>query len=313
MTFHKIDMQAWERKKRYEHYTEAVPCTYSMTVALDVTKLLCGVREKGLPFFPVVLYGLAREVNRHAEFRMAQDEMGNVGYYSHCDPCYTVFHKETESFTEVWTAYDASPAVFLARYREDMARYRNAPELSKPPAGKNLFNVSCIPWSSFTGFNLNLQNGYWKIFFRWRENAPAAGCAGTPCGVRRIPSFTVYERASDMDGRFSAGARTGDRTAAREAAALSGASRAALSVPDKLFVQVTLPENPGRNRPSKPRPRTKREPRRFLQGFHTRFRWWQFGRPFGPAPHGRGPCAACRGRWAARAGFGFPCWFGFAF
>ena len=49
-----------------------------------------------------------------------------VGYYSHCDPCYTVFHKETESFTEVWTAYDASPAVFLARYREDMARYRNA-------------------------------------------------------------------------------------------------------------------------------------------------------------------------------------------
>ena len=160
MTFHKIDMQAWERKKRYEHYTEAVPCTYSMTVALDVTKLLCGVREKGLPFFPVVLYGLAREVNRHAEFRMAQDEMGNVGYYSHCDPCYTVFHKETESFTEVWTAYDASPAVFLARYREDMARYRNAPELSKPPAGKNLFNVSCIPWSSFTGFNLNLQNGY---------------------------------------------------------------------------------------------------------------------------------------------------------
>lgn len=40
VTFHKIDMQAWERKKRYEHYTEAVPCTYSMTVALDVTKLL---------------------------------------------------------------------------------------------------------------------------------------------------------------------------------------------------------------------------------------------------------------------------------
>lgn len=145
MTFHKIDMQAWERKKRYEHYAEAVPCTYSMTVALDVTKLLCGVREKGLPFFPVVLYGLAREVNRHAEFRMAQDEMGNVGYYSHCDPCYTVFHKETESFTEVWTAYDASPAVFLARYREDMARYRNAPELQSRPQAKTCSTCPAFP------------------------------------------------------------------------------------------------------------------------------------------------------------------------
>lgn len=58
VTFHKIDMQAWERKKRYEHYAEAVPCTYSMTVALDVTKLLCGVREKELPFFPWSYMGL---------------------------------------------------------------------------------------------------------------------------------------------------------------------------------------------------------------------------------------------------------------
>lgn len=145
MTFHKIDMQAWERKKRYEHYAEAVPCTYSMTVALDVTKLLCGVREKGLPFFPVVLYGLAREVNRHAEFRMAQDEMGNVGYYSHCDPCYTVFHKETESFTEVWTAYDASPAVFLARYREDMARYGMLRSFQSRPQAKTCSTCPAFP------------------------------------------------------------------------------------------------------------------------------------------------------------------------
>ena len=30
----------------------------------------------------------------------------------------------------------------------------------KPNAQENIFNVSMIPWSTFDGFNLNLQKGY---------------------------------------------------------------------------------------------------------------------------------------------------------
>lgn len=32
--------------------------------------------------------------------------------------------------------------------------------MAKPNPPENLFNVSMIPWTSFEGFNLNLQKGY---------------------------------------------------------------------------------------------------------------------------------------------------------
>lgn len=160
MTFNKIDLQTWNRKDSYHHYLEAVPCTYSMTVNLDVTVLLRTVKGNDLKFFPAILYAITQIVNKHPEFRMDLDETQNVGYYSHCNPCYTVFHDETETFTNVWTQYNTDFTIFMQNYNADMLKYQNNFEHSKPATEKNLFNVSCIPWTSFTGFNLNLQQGY---------------------------------------------------------------------------------------------------------------------------------------------------------
>ncbi|MFI3169887.1 MAG: type A chloramphenicol O-acetyltransferase [Faecalibacterium sp.] len=158
--FHKIDLENWNRKASYEHYSAAVPCTYSMTVNLDITSFLQQVKQNKLPFFASVLYGISHAVNQHSEFRMDVDADGNLGYYDGCNPCYTVFHPECETFTNVWTQYDADFAQFLQNYKADMAQYQADATQSKPLPDSNVFNVSCIPWTSFTGFNLNLQKGY---------------------------------------------------------------------------------------------------------------------------------------------------------
>lgn len=36
-------------------------------------------------------------------------------------------------------------------------KYGNSPRFLPKPGVANLFDVSCIPWTSFTGFNLNLK------------------------------------------------------------------------------------------------------------------------------------------------------------
>ena len=42
-----------------------------------------------------------------------------------------------------------------------MQRYgSNYGMIGKPDVPENVFNVSMIPWSTFDGFNLNLQKGY---------------------------------------------------------------------------------------------------------------------------------------------------------
>ena len=160
MIFNKVDLQTWNRKESYSHYLKDIPCTYSMTVNVDITKLVKIIKENKLNFFPTVLYGISHTVNNHIEFRMDLDEQKNVGYYSESNPCYSVFHEETETITNVWTKYNADFNIFMQNYKSDMLEYQDNCKISKPLSNKNCFSVSCIPWTSFTGFNLNLQKGY---------------------------------------------------------------------------------------------------------------------------------------------------------
>ncbi len=158
--FNKIDMQNWNRKSGFNHYFNNVPCTYSMTVNLNITNFLKIVSARNKKFFPMMLYVLSQIVNAHKEFRMDIDEDNNVGYYDYSNPCYTVFHSETETITNLWTEHTTDLEMFIKSHNDDMSKYKDDSQNSKPLVGKNYFNVSCIPWTSFTGFNLNLQKGY---------------------------------------------------------------------------------------------------------------------------------------------------------
>lgn len=157
MIFQKIDKTHWKRKEYFEHYFSNVPCTYSITTKLDITR----IKESKLKLYPAMLYYLSTVVNRHPEFRTAINEKGELGIYSEMIPCYTVFHKETETFSELWTEYTQKLEDFCAAYEEDILRYGNRQGMvGKPNVPPNNFTVSMIPWTSFEGFNLNLQNGY---------------------------------------------------------------------------------------------------------------------------------------------------------
>lgn len=157
MEFQLVDRSTWKRKEYFEHYFAHVPCTYSMTVKLDITSLKANDKK----LYPSLLYSLTTLVNRHEEFRMATDEKGQVGIFSDMMPCYTVFHKDTETFSNIWTKYSDDYAEFCGRYDEDLSRYGNVEKMmAKPNLPANTFPVSMIPWTTFEGFNLNLQNGY---------------------------------------------------------------------------------------------------------------------------------------------------------
>lgn len=157
MEFQIIATDRWKRKEYFQHYFTQVPCTYSMTVKLDITGLIARKRK----LYPTLLYAAATVVNRHEEFRTAVDAHGQVGVFSEMMPCYTIFHKDTEEFSNVWTEYSPDYETFCSRYRDDMARYGDCKGMTaKPEPPANTFPVSMIPWMTFEGFNLNLQKGY---------------------------------------------------------------------------------------------------------------------------------------------------------
>ncbi len=150
-----INRDTWERKEYFEHYLSAVPCTYSMTVKLDITN----IRQKGLKLYPTMLYLLTTAVNQHEQFRMALNDRNELILYSDMEPCYTVFHKETETFSNIWTKYSKNYETFCRRYEEDIERYGNIKQFTaKPNLPENSFTVSMIPWTAFDAFNLNVPD-----------------------------------------------------------------------------------------------------------------------------------------------------------
>lgn len=157
MTFRKIDRTVWPRNEVFEHYFSNVPCTYSLTTKLDVTN----VQAKKIRFYPTMLHAITTVVNRHEEFRTAFNEAGELGIFSDMHPCYAVFHKESETFSNLWTEYTPDLREFIRRYEEDLAAYGDDPAFfPKPDLPANSFTVSMLPWTTFDGFNLNLQKSW---------------------------------------------------------------------------------------------------------------------------------------------------------
>ena len=150
-----IDRSAWDREEYFAHYLHAVPCTYSLTTKIDITRL----RQSGHKLYPAMLYFLTKTVNQFPQFRMAFRPDGTLVCYDGMSPCYTVFHPETETFSNLWTAYTDDYTAFCRRYQADLAQYGAVTRMTaKPDAPENCFTVSMLPWTSFDGFNLNVNS-----------------------------------------------------------------------------------------------------------------------------------------------------------
>lgn len=150
MAFILIDFDKWERREHYLHFINEVRCSYSVCVNLDISNL------NGQRLYPAMLWLLTRTVNEMPEFRTSFTEDG-LGYYSEMHPAYTVFNRDTKTFSGIWTAYQPDYPSFLHGYEEDAGKYSFTTQYEpKPGRPANSFDVSIVPWFSFTTFNLNV-------------------------------------------------------------------------------------------------------------------------------------------------------------
>ena len=152
--FHVINRETWPRSIYFDYYINTIRCRYNLGADLDMTNLQRFRQKKGLKFFPVMLYVIMRAVNNHEECRMAFNELGEPGFWDVVHPCYTLFHPENETFTDIWSEYSGDFSRFYDVVLDDMARYRHVTGKIKardhePP---NICPVSSLPWLTFTNF-----------------------------------------------------------------------------------------------------------------------------------------------------------------
>ncbi|ETI68483.1 type A chloramphenicol O-acetyltransferase [Neobacillus vireti] len=158
MKFNLIDRENWDRDQYFEYYLNE-KCTFSISANIDITALLEHLRNKGIKLYPSFIYMVSKIVNSHPEFRTCFNDERVLGYWDQMIPSYTIFHDDNKTFSCIWTEFSNEFSVFYENYQEDIKQYADVKGLfTKENEPKNSFPISSIPWVSFTGFNLNINN-----------------------------------------------------------------------------------------------------------------------------------------------------------
>ena len=149
-----LDPAAWPRAEQFYYFSKIAPTGYSLTVQLDVTKLLDTVRAADLKFFPAYLWLVTKDLNAQTEFKIAEKD-GRLGYYRTLTPLYATFHADDKTFSLMWTPFDKDFKTFHRTYLRNQEQFgRNRGILSQkgmlPP--ENAYTVSCVPWIPFQSF-----------------------------------------------------------------------------------------------------------------------------------------------------------------
>lgn len=124
---------------------------------MDITALIRELKAREAKLYPLLIFALTAIVNRHEEFRTSIDKSGDVGIWDTVTPCYTIFHKKSETFSEMWSSWSEDIDVFVENYKSDIQLFGHIEGIStKPNLPENTFSISSLHWTTFTGFNLNI-------------------------------------------------------------------------------------------------------------------------------------------------------------
>lgn len=159
MTFNIIDRENWDRKEYFEHYLQQ-QTTFSITNEINITNLMGNLKKKKFKLYPAFIFMVTKIANSHNECRTSFNSQGKLGYWTEVLPSYTIFDKKTRTFSSIWSPNLTQFAEFHCHYEQDVEKYIGTGRLfPKIPVPENNIPISMIPWSSFTGFNLNINNG----------------------------------------------------------------------------------------------------------------------------------------------------------
>ncbi|OMF94199.1 type A chloramphenicol O-acetyltransferase [Paenibacillus sp. FSL R7-0337] len=158
MIFNLIDRDNWKRQEIFNHYLNQ-GTTFSLTAEIEISVLYRIIKQQEYKLYPALLFLMTRVVNSNIAFRMGYNCTGELGYWDKVDPLYTIADSVSESFSAIWTAGTNDFKAFHDAYVSDVENYKDSGRLfPKTPIPEHTFSVSMIPWTSFTGFNLNISN-----------------------------------------------------------------------------------------------------------------------------------------------------------
>lgn len=138
----------WPRREIYDFFAGMSHPFYTLTFPVDVTPLRAWCRREGMPFYPAMVYGVTKAMERVEAF-LYKDRAGQIVRVDRLVPSFTDLRPGSETFHIVTLEAGEDPAAFCRR-----AKARSAAQTrficDGPWAPDELVYFSCLPWFPLT-------------------------------------------------------------------------------------------------------------------------------------------------------------------
>ena len=167
-----IDMETWPRKEHYAFFAPMSHPFYSLTFPVDITGLRRRCKRDGLPFYPAMVFGVTKAMERVEAF-LYKDRNGTIIRHDRLVPSFTDLKQGSELFHIVTLEAGEDLADFCRR-----AKAASAAQTKLITAGTwegdELIYFTCQPWFPVTALTNERDVVPWDSvprvsWGRWQE------------------------------------------------------------------------------------------------------------------------------------------------
>ncbi len=144
-----IDINHWNRKQHYEHFSAMKDPFFGVTVSFDVTKAYQFSKEKKISFFGRYLHDCMKAINEVDALKLRVENENVIKYeIIHASP---TIMRENKTFGFTFIKFNEDLSVFLENLEIEKKRVLNSEKLYPPINSSDCIHCSALPWFSFTG------------------------------------------------------------------------------------------------------------------------------------------------------------------
>lgn len=144
-----LDVNTWNRKEHFEHFSKLKDPYFGITIPFNVTKAYALSKDKKVSFFGTYLHACMQAINgvENLKYRIVDDK---VVIFNTINASATIM-RENKTFGFSYIDYNENLDLFLSNFQDEKQRINTSSNLFPPKNGLDCIHCSALPWSDFSG------------------------------------------------------------------------------------------------------------------------------------------------------------------
>ncbi|VAV86255.1 putative acetyltransferase [hydrothermal vent metagenome] len=142
-----IDLNTWNRKQHFNHFSGLVDPSFAVTIPFDVTKAYQFSKQNNISFFAKYLHDCMKAINAVENLRYRIIDNKIVEYdVIHASP---TLMRADKTFGFSFIDFDDDLQVFIKNFEAEKKRIQNSTDLFPPKNSVDCIYCSAMPWLHF--------------------------------------------------------------------------------------------------------------------------------------------------------------------